>query len=177
MYRLETLEADPVSISLAYRSAARPQIDEGNISYGFKKIPVDQPTVKIVKNIPEEKLWAIDRSVIELKHQMEQSAEMEGGDYVDEDENAARNRLNPGYADLGYAPVIKPIVSKRRKTLDFKLEPLTTKDENEHRELDDEECTYRRSKILTIDNGGNGGNGGNNYDSTEAKYAFIDYGI
>lgn len=170
IHRLENFEADPVSISLAYRSASRIQVDEDKISYGFKKVPVDQPRRKIVKNIPEEKLWAIDRSVIELKKAKIKSVDSDIDDYVDDDDiGARRDRINPGYDDLGYAPVVKPKIMKRRKSHDFKLEPLrvvSSDDDDERYGFEDEECIFKRGKIVTT------ADGDNNYDSPEPEGAY-----
>lgn len=166
------MEADPVSISLAYRSANRAQVDEDEISYGFKKIPVDQPRRKIVKNIPEEKLWAIDRSVIELKKPNIKSMDTDAEDYDEDDDARTRSRLNPGYADLGYAPVVKRKVMKRRKIHDFQLKPLrNSNDQEKQREFDTEECIFKRGKVIPITDSDD------NYESPEVEYSLNDYDV
>lgn len=166
------MEADPVSISLAYRSANRDQVDEGKISYGFKEIPVNQPHRKIVKNIPEEKLWAIDRSVIELKKPKIKSVDTDAEDYDEDDDAGTRGRLNPGYADLGYAPVVKRKVMKRRKIHDFQLKPLRSgNDREERREFDSEEYIFKRGKVIAITDGDD------NYESPEVEYSSNDYDV
>lgn len=156
------MEADPVSISLAYRSKNRAPVDEGNIAYGFKEVPVDQPRRKIVKHVPEEKLYAIDGSVIELKKNVRKTCE---DDDEEDEEIDTRDRLNPGYAELGYAPVVKPRIAKRRKIHDFQLEPLrkSSRCVDEKPEFEDEDCIFKRGKVVRIDDCDDG------YDSQEAS--------
>lgn len=150
--RPKTLPADPVSISIAYRSANRAKVDEDEISYGFKKAPVDMPRVKIVKNVPEEKLWEVDhRSIIELK---KEKAKCSLTDDEDIDEMDPRDLVNPGYEDLGYAPVIKAKLVKPRKSHDFELEPLKREsDEDDRHEFEDDEVIFKRGKVVTAADG------------------------
>lgn len=161
--RAKRVEADPVSISLAYRSANRAPVDEGNIAYGFKGVPVDQPRRKIVKHVPEEKLYAIDGSIIELKKNARETCEDD--DNEEDDEIDTRGHLSPGYAELGYAPVVKPKIAKRRKIHDFQLEPLrkSSSFNNEKSEFEDEDCIFRRGKVVRIDDCDDG------YNSQEAS--------
>lgn len=159
-----------MSISLAYRTANRAKVDEDNLSYGFKKAPVDQPRVKIVKNIPEEKLWAIERSVIELKKPKARLVEVDAEEEEEEDDNGPRDCSNPGYAELGYAPVVKRKIAKRRKIHDFRLEPLRrSSDYDDRPEFEDEECICKRGEIIKISDDDD------NYDSPEAVYSSNDY--
>lgn len=164
------MEADPVSISLAYRSANRSPVDEDKISYGFKKIPADQPRVKIVKNVPEEKLWALDGSIIELKKAKAKAVYADVDDDVDDDDVAAiDDRLAPGYAELGYGPVVKRKIIKRRKSHDFQVQPLRSSRDDDRREFEDEECICKRSEIIKI------ADDDDNYDSPE--YSMNDYDV
>lgn len=62
------IQADPISIAIALRAAQRSTIQEGQLTYGFQKKPIDQlPRPKIRPNIPEEKLFAINSKVIEFQ--------------------------------------------------------------------------------------------------------------
>lgn len=141
------MRADPVSIGIAYRTASRIPVGEDGISYGFKKAPIDQPRVKVVKDIPEEKLWTVDhRSIIELKKDATQDSEED----IEDDDYDARDS-EPGYEELGYAPVVKYKIAKRPKKLDFELKPLKEKNrsDEDQSKLDDELIVYRRGKIVT----------------------------
>lgn len=147
--RSERIEADPVSISIAYHAANRARVDEDNVSYGFKKTPVDQPRRKIVPNIPEEQLWSDDRIPVEFKKEDFHGKAHDDADDIDDDENDERVRSNPRYDDLGYVPVVKIKVAKRCKILDFKLDPLKSKDD-ERSEFDEEDCICKRSKFVRL---------------------------
>lgn len=63
------LPVDPVSLSLAYRSAHRAtvMVPEEKLAYGFRKMPANAENIKPVPNIPEEKLVTFDSKVVELK--------------------------------------------------------------------------------------------------------------
>lgn len=161
------MAADPVSISLAYRSANRAPVEEDKISYGFKKVPADQPRVKIIKNVPEEKLWALDGSIIELKKP--KSKCMDDDDEDDDDVGAIDDHLAPGYAELGYAPVVKRKIMKRPKSHDFQVQPLRSSHDDQRREFEDEECICRRSEIIKI------ADDDDSYDSPE--YSMNDYDV
>lgn len=104
---MQHLPADPVSVSLAYRSAIRAHIPEDKLAYGFKSAPINAATVKEIKHIPEEKLWDSDRTVMELRpysHTPDVSEEEE----FHEDEEVEQSHYNAanivGYHELGYLP-------------------------------------------------------------------------
>lgn len=126
--------------------------------------------MKIVKNVPEEKLWALDGSIIELKKPKVISVDADVDDDIDDDEvDAIGDRLAPGYAELGYAPVVKRKVMKRRKIHDFQVQPLRSSRDDDRREFEDEECICKRSEIIKI------ADEDDNYDSPE--YSMNDYDV
>lgn len=50
------------------KQSAIAAIPEGQLQYGFFKLPKDMPTYKINSNIPEEKLNTFERQIVELKN-------------------------------------------------------------------------------------------------------------
>lgn len=87
----------------------RSNVPEGQLSYGFKKRPIDQPTIKIIPNIPEEKLYDVRSKVIEFKKpKCSEESEFENSDEDEEEEPCNRKRYNLkrvhgfSYSDLGY---------------------------------------------------------------------------
>ncbi|KAJ6634871.1 hypothetical protein Bhyg_13452 [Pseudolycoriella hygida] len=62
------IPVDPVSMSLAYKSAqqASIQVPEEKLAFGFKKLPANAENVKHVPNIPEERLTTFNRKVVDL---------------------------------------------------------------------------------------------------------------
>lgn len=101
------------------RSSIRSRIPEGQLNYGFKKRPLDQPTIKIQPNIPEEKLFNVNAKVIEFKKPKcddfesdseDADADAESDDDDEEDEDKYRIRWDTkkkslhsySYSDLGY---------------------------------------------------------------------------
>lgn len=109
--------ADPLSVALAYRAAIRAHVPEAALSYGPRKNPIDQPTVKVVKTIPEELIFHSDKPILELKphaslhsEPIEEEVEEEVEEEEDESpkEEVAAVDL-PGllaYHEIGYMPEV-----------------------------------------------------------------------
>lgn len=102
---------DAISLSLAYKAAqqASTYVPEERLQYGFRTRPKNAEKTKIVPDIPEEKLQAVDKAVVELQltklrnnfeEEEELEEELEEEEVVVEDFRA--NRL--GYSDIGYLP-------------------------------------------------------------------------
>lgn len=121
----------------------RSKVKEGQLAYGFQQQPIEQRRIKIIPNIPEEKLFDIKSKVIEFrkpKYSEESSSEeISDEQYDDEDEEIDEKdqsnenvfvrrkpkkcRKNPSYDHLGYHEVR----SKGRKLVDKKPEPKPPK--------------------------------------------------
>lgn len=107
------IEADPVSIGIAIQAAQRSLIKykEGQLAYGFKQRPIDQPRRKIIgHNIPEERLFDINAKVIELKRpKYSEESEFDVDESDEELSVSSRARpmtANPKcsyYSDIGYS--------------------------------------------------------------------------
>lgn len=108
------IPADPVSIAIALRAAERSTIQEGQLTYGFKKRPIDQlPRRKVYPNIPEEKLFDHKSRVIELKKTIDSEEDEFKIDESDEEfpyktpdksrtDNLEKDCLY-SYSDLGFS--------------------------------------------------------------------------
>lgn len=74
---------------------------EEKLQYGFRKTPLNQPTIKKIISIPEEKLWNCDKTIVELKPitVVEEASEEE---IVSEEDVRVEAPEYLGYADIGY---------------------------------------------------------------------------
>lgn len=87
--------ADPVSIDIAYRAALRSTVPEGSLAYGFKERPINLPKIKIVSNVPEEKLFSVNPRVIEFKKpKFYDEGEIDDDDEFDDDNNDSCECVN-----------------------------------------------------------------------------------
>lgn len=63
--------ADAVSLALAYKMAQEKKyLGEDKLAFGFRKIPVElPPPLRILRknNVPEEKIFALNGQIVELK--------------------------------------------------------------------------------------------------------------
>lgn len=64
--------ADAVSVDLAYKMAqqnnANTQQSEDRLNFGFRKIPVELPPKKMIRNnVPEEQIFNLNGQIVELK--------------------------------------------------------------------------------------------------------------
>lgn len=101
------IPADPISLSLAYKAQqrAKSSVPEEKLQYGFRKPPKNLPHIKHFPNIDEGKLFAVDRTVVELKP----SARVQEEEEIEEEEEEEQqtNDIAPGhlgYSDIGYYP-------------------------------------------------------------------------
>lgn len=114
--------ADAVSLTLAYglqQQAAR-SVPEERLAFGFRQIPKDSPIQKQVVDIPEERLFTVDRQIVELKpsqqrygcgagSKLEEEA-VEDLLQIQQDELEAQDEALGGgqaylsYRDIGYVP-------------------------------------------------------------------------
>lgn len=106
--------ADPVSIAIALQAAQRSTIQEGQLTYGFKKRPIDQlPRRKVYPNVPEEKMFDLKSRVIEYKKPTDSEEDEFKIDESDEEysyntpsksksENLEKDCLYT-YSDIGYS--------------------------------------------------------------------------
>lgn len=98
---------DAVSIDLVNRmqQSAAMKIPEEKLQYGFWKLPKDIPSYKILHNIPEEKLYTVDRQIVELKHPRQM---VNCGSTSDEeiilDDKEPQSIAYLSYRDLGFMP-------------------------------------------------------------------------
>lgn len=67
----------------------RSNVKEGQLAYGFQQQPIEQRRVKIIPNIPEEKLYDIKSKVIEFRkpNYAEESSSEEISDEQPDDED------------------------------------------------------------------------------------------
>lgn len=107
------IQADPVSLAIAWRAAQRSNIQEDQLNYGFKKRPIDQlPRARTYPNIPEEKLFDLNSRVIEFKpptypeedeFRIDESDE-EMGSYTQRKTNDQDKECSGfAYSDIGYS--------------------------------------------------------------------------
>lgn len=84
--------ADAVSLALAYKMAQEKKyLGEDKLSFGFRKIPVElPPPLQVLRrnNVPEEKIFALNGQIVELK-----PVAANGGSRVSLDEEAAEDLL------------------------------------------------------------------------------------
>lgn len=99
-----------MSISIALRAAQRSTIKEGQLSYGFKKTPIDRlPGPKVWRNIPEEKLLTLTARAIELKKPKGWEEDEFKVDDSDEDTSISTQSKPidtscvPSYSEIGYS--------------------------------------------------------------------------
>lgn len=99
------IPVDPISLSLAYKAAqqAREAITEEHLQFGFQSQPKEYAIIRTLPDIPEEKLQAIDRTVVELK-----TSQNNFQDYVKDNEKVViENHYLPtgvSYKEVGYLP-------------------------------------------------------------------------
>lgn len=103
--------ADPISIAIALRAAQRPNIQEGQLDYGFKEKPINEPHKKINRiNIPEENLFNLNARVIEFKkpkYSEESEFDIDESEekHTDRSYGESKQISNPKcfyYSDIGY---------------------------------------------------------------------------
>lgn len=121
------IPVDPISLALAYQQTLRSNVKEDLLAYGFQKQPIEQRRVKIISNIPEEKLFDIKSKAIEFRKphrsaseefspegisdEQENDEDEEIDDLNKSDENIFVRRKpkkcqkNPSYGHLGYDEV------------------------------------------------------------------------
>lgn len=108
--RHNNIPADPVSLGLAYRAAqqANAAVPEERLQYGFRKLPQHQPHKQIFPNIAEERLQAVDRTIVELKAvrggRSDDDEEELDVDEEEIDESVDQAPSHLGLADIGYFP-------------------------------------------------------------------------
>lgn len=98
---------DAISLGLAYKAAqqASAVVPEERLQYGFRTRPKNAQKSKVVPDIPEEKLQAVDKAVVELQLRKKNDEFEEELDEEEEEEiieEATPNRL--AYSDIGYLP-------------------------------------------------------------------------
>lgn len=134
------------------RASQRSTVQEDQIAYGFKVKPVDQPRVTVFRNIPEEKLFAINSKVIEFK-KPNYSAESEF-DIDESDEELASNKRaeirqldgrSLTYSDIGYAESM----ANDRKFINV---PISTTPNPNYIDPSESECTGRIIQLEHDDN-------------------------
>lgn len=111
--------ADAVSIALAYKMAQEKQrehdLSEDRLNFGFRKLPVELPQRKVVKeNVPEEKMFALNGQIVELKPvrvESQKSLDEEAAEELlalEEDEEKAAELSAPlrkvSLGEIGYGP-------------------------------------------------------------------------
>ena len=78
---------------------------EEQLQFGFRKLPKNQPEVKEFANIAEERLYAVDGKVIELKPTKTIIEEEEEEELLEEEEEEFPvSQRYLGYSDIGYFP-------------------------------------------------------------------------
>lgn len=103
--QLNSMAADPVSINLAIRASIQKNVPEEKISFGFNKLPLNQPAAKIaMPDLPEEKLWSSMGPVIELNRPIAKRTQSNSNCDSDEDEEPKEKVLENilSYGQLGY---------------------------------------------------------------------------
>lgn len=114
--------ADAVSLTLAYglqQQAAR-SVPEERLQFGFRQIPKDSPIQKQTVDIPEERLFTVDRQIVELKpnvrsygcgagSQLEEEAaedllQIQQDELEANDQSLSGNQAYLSYRDIGYVP-------------------------------------------------------------------------
>lgn len=139
---ITSYSADPISLSLAYSASARSKtfVPEENLSYGFRKTPINQRIVKKIVKIPEEKLYLNNKPVIELKTE---TVSKNCGCIEDE------KIINPEYLrynQIGYGPVKH--YETKFESYKVKDEQLTTSGEDIKIESDCEDCGFQPGAIV-----------------------------
>lgn len=125
------------------RASQRSTVPEGQIAYGFKGKPIDQPRVAVFRNVPEENLYALNSKVIEFK-KPNYSAESEFDiDDSDEDQQAIAishraesrkfNSKCASYSDIGY---LEAMPNDRK----FVNVPISTTPDPRQLDVIDPEC-------------------------------------
>lgn len=98
----------------------RNQIPEKIVAFGQLRTPQDAPNTRTFRDVPEDQLFSIDKTIIELKRPVqkqtviEESSEETGGDFV-------LPKIG-GYRDFGY----KNAVFEERN---FRVKPLALADD------------------------------------------------
>lgn len=111
-FRKHNHPADPVSLSLAFKAEQRSKISvpEAKLQYGFRKKPKNHQKVKHHSKIDEEKLYACEKEVVELKKPNCAKEEFDDDEHDDEDEEheeeeeSHHSPSHLGYSDIGYFP-------------------------------------------------------------------------
>lgn len=75
-------------------------VPESKLQYGFRTLPKDEPNIKKYREVPEERLWNSDKTVIELKHVKREEEEIEEIDEEEEEEVNEPSKLS--YSDIGF---------------------------------------------------------------------------
>lgn len=99
--------ADPVSLILAYELAqkAAAAVPEEKLQFGFRKKPEDGMFKKVLKNIPEERLFGVEREIVELKLPKIAAPVVEEFEESAEADVVVPPAAFLSYSDLGYGPV------------------------------------------------------------------------
>lgn len=90
------MPADPVSLSLAFKMAQKTinrPVSEGSLNFGARSTPIDGSVKKIASNIPEEKLFTIEKPLVELKFAPQSVATENYDDLIAEQEALEQKRL------------------------------------------------------------------------------------
>ena len=149
------IPVDPVSMSLAYKSAHRATVTvpEEKLAFGFKKTPTNAESINPVPNIPEEKLSTFDARVVELKdipcrrkQKKEEEIEEE-----EEEENEDDSKPNCGLGYLNYNQM--GYVVQKQVDPSFAVHQFVEAEVNERPCSEDPiqeigSCGYRPGKIL-----------------------------
>lgn len=87
-------------------------MSEEQLQYGFRQQPKDLPSIKPCPNVPEEKLFAVDRTIVELnpppKHRKDKHDDDKEGEEEDEEHEEKKDERHSyrhlHYSDIGYFP-------------------------------------------------------------------------
>ncbi|XP_069699201.1 uncharacterized protein [Periplaneta americana] len=125
-YKVPAVPADAVSLALAYELAKRSgtAIKEEGLNFGPRTIPREEAIVKVTKEIPEDRLYSINKQIFELKYpsatRVVSPQEEAEEALLAAQEEEYEMQINAGgatnylsYADLGYVP------ETRQKTQNF----------------------------------------------------------
>lgn len=116
--------ADAVSVDLAYKMAKQNEItrlqSEDRLNFGFRKIPVELPAKKVVReDIPEEQIFNLNGQIVELKpinpcrpHTASSLAEEAAEELMQLQEEEAAEAAEEGGSVFGFAGPRRPTLAE-----------------------------------------------------------------
>lgn len=125
-------------------------MSEEQLQYGFRKKPKDSPNSRPIPNVPEEKLFAVDRTIVELnapKHHHRHEEEDHEDEEEHEEEEEEHSDAFPGhlhYSDIGYLPAKN---SDGKFIVQKSASKIAEEDEEDEQPVS-ECCGFRHGKIV-----------------------------